>query len=472
MRKQLLGIAICMLMCFTACAVTAQPSSNDSTTLATIPNNAPQSAETILFSFDAQAGPGAPHQLGNLGADWDGQYIWTTARSDAGAPHKIYKWTLSGTLLNTYNQPAQATTTWGFRDMAFDGTYLYSGSEDGFWKIDPATGATTLMFSSLSPMTIIRALEWVPTENMFYTGSFGLGWYKFSPDGTTKIAITNPGLTAVYGMAYDSINDSLWVFDQTGTPQTTIFEYNYHTGALTGIQHVLPLVGNCTAQIAGGLFYSTSVVTGKAVLGGMVQGTATDWVFGMKLGESGDAIAPTTSCTLEGNMSGANYITDVKVTLTAADNPGGSGVNKTYIKIDSDLWKEYAGAETVTGNGLHTIQYYSTDLAGNVETTKVTTFTIQYPSPITITIAGGIGITASFKNTGTVTLTGVSLSIMPSGGLLLIGKKGKTDTQDIAANATATLKLFVLGIGTISVTAKANEVQKVQQMKVILIFVH
>ncbi len=192
----------------------------------------------------------------------------------------------------------------------------------------------------------------------------------------------------------------------------------------------------------------------------------------MELGAAGDVIAPTTNCTLEGNMSGSNYITDVKVTLTAVDT--GTGVNHTYIKVDSANWTEYTTYVMVSGNGLHTIQYYSVDKAvpPNVETTKTTTFTIQYPSPITITIAGGIGIKASFKNTGNATLSGVALSIMPSGGILLIGKKGKTDTQDIAANATATLKLFVLGFGTISVTAKANDVTKVQQMKVILIFVH
>jgi hypothetical protein len=223
--------------------------------------------------------------------------------------------------------------------------------------------------------------------------------------------------------------------------------------------------------IAGGLDLTTIYQPGTATLYGMIQGASpvNDYVFGYEIATTQDLEPPFTTCTLEGTISGDHYTTPVNVTLSAIDNS--SGVNKTYIKIDSLDWKVYTSTEQVTGDGNHTIQYYSTDLAGNIETTKTTTFKIQYPTPIEITIKGGFGITASFKNTGTSKLTGVALSLTLKGGIILIGKKGKTDTQDIDANATATLHLFVLGFGTTTATAKANEVQKIQQMKILLVFV-
>jgi hypothetical protein len=87
-----------------------------------------------------------------------------------------------------------------------------------------------------------------------------------------------------------------------------------------------------------------------------------------------DTTPPTTSCDANGS-----YIGTATITLTAVDNAGGSGVATTHYRIDG-------GAETVgtvitvapptAGNVLHTIQYWSVDGAGNVETANNFTFTV------------------------------------------------------------------------------------------------
>ncbi len=201
------------------CATVSMVAGNENIEDADICLNSGQSVATmdpgdIVIDFDAQTVHG---ETGSLGAEWDGEYFWSTCRGSVSPPHDINKWDIDGNLIATYDQPSMSSA-WGIRDLAFDGSYLYGGCEDGFWQIDPSDGSTTLLFSNIAPMTCIRALAWEPNEGMFYSGNFGDGFYKFTPDGTTITPVTNPGLTAVYGMAYDDNADTIWIFDQTGTP--------------------------------------------------------------------------------------------------------------------------------------------------------------------------------------------------------------------------------------------------------------
>ncbi len=267
------------------CATVSMVAGNENIEDADICLNSGQSVATmdpgdIVIDFDAQTVHG---ETGSLGAEWDGEYFWSTCRGSVSPPHDINKWDIDGNLIATYDQPSMGSA-WGIRDLAFDGSYLYGGCEDGFWQIDPSDGSTTLLFSNIAPMTCIRALAWEPNEGMFYSGNFGSGFYKFTPDGTTKTPVTNPALTAVYGMAYDDNADTIWIFDQTGTPETTMFEFDHHTETLTGNTYLVPLLNGLTAQLAGGLFYATDVTgyEGTEILGGMSQGTPVDRIFCME----------------------------------------------------------------------------------------------------------------------------------------------------------------------------------------------
>jgi len=86
-----------------------------------------------------------------------------------------------------------------------------------------------------------------------------------------------------------------------------------------------------------------------------------------------DTIPPTTSIIFDGPSVGTNpvYITpQTRVLLTATDNDGGSGVDGMY-KMVSGIDSNFVPAlpfNLTAGN--YTMQYYSTDLAGNVEPTK------------------------------------------------------------------------------------------------------
>jgi FG-GAP repeat/Bacterial Ig-like domain len=94
-----------------------------------------------------------------------------------------------------------------------------------------------------------------------------------------------------------------------------------------------------------------------------------------------DTTAPTT--TASGVPAGWSTV-PVSLTFSATDNPGGSGMTgglaKTEYQLDSSAWTRGTSC-TVSGDGVHTVSYRSTDAAGNVETAKSATLKIDTGKP-------------------------------------------------------------------------------------------
>ena len=94
-----------------------------------------------------------------------------------------------------------------------------------------------------------------------------------------------------------------------------------------------------------------------------------------------DTTAPVTTASLSGTVvSGSNYKSAVQVTFTATD-PGapttGSGVANTVYQVSTEGLRTYSGPFTVSYPGTYTVTFHSTDVAGNIETTKPVGFTIS-----------------------------------------------------------------------------------------------
>jgi hypothetical protein len=99
-----------------------------------------------------------------------------------------------------------------------------------------------------------------------------------------------------------------------------------------------------------------------------------------------DAIAPATTAT--GGDPAAWYNKPATVTLTATD--AGSGVVSIRYRVDASAWATIAGTTVKVpiaapadhaADGTHTISYFATDRAGNVETTKSLAVNIDTTPP-------------------------------------------------------------------------------------------
>src|SRR2546428_2923655 len=98
----------------------------------------------------------------------------------------------------------------------------------------------------------------------------------------------------------------------------------------------------------------------------------------------------------------------VDVTVTATDAT--SGVQLAQYRVDGGAWRSYSAAFPVSGNGTHTVDYYATDVAGNLESAKSLVVRISGSSfgpPVTVLhVAGTIGQNGWYISPGDGTPTG------------------------------------------------------------------
>lgn len=82
-----------------------------------------------------------------------------------------------------------------------------------------------------------------------------------------------------------------------------------------------------------------------------------------------DMIPPATAIS---GIDGFWHNSSVTATLTAADNPGGSGVDKIYYSLNGAAFSECAngGSITILNEGRSTLEYYSKDKTGNEESPR------------------------------------------------------------------------------------------------------
>ncbi|MDX6411825.1 MAG: large repetitive protein, partial [Gaiellaceae bacterium] len=134
----------------------------------------------------------------------------------------------------------------------------------------------------------------------------------------------------------------------------------------------------------------------------------------------------------------------VTVVLSATDS-GGSGVAKTEYKLDGAASWSTGTSVAVSGEGVHTLGYRSTDVAGNVETDKTATVRIDTTAPAT-----GDNAPAGWS-TASVT---VNLSASDSGGSGL----AKTEYRlDGAAGWTTGTSVAISADGVHTLTYRSTD---------------
>ncbi len=171
-----------------------------------------------------------------------------------------------------------------------------------------------------------------------------------------------------------------------------------------------------------------------------------------------DTTPPATTASLAGKL-GSNgwYVGPVTLTLAAADNPGGSGVAATSSSSDGGAtWQPYTAPLPFAGDGQYTVQFRSTDQAGNVETAKSVSFKIDQTPP-TVTYAGNAGAytvdqTVSITCAAADNLSGVASSTCAD----IVGPAASFPLGSNTVSATATDNAGNVGTGSTTFTLQVT----------------
>jgi hypothetical protein len=193
-----------------------------------------------------------------------------------------------------------------------------------------------------------------------------------SASATVTDAAGNSNTAGVTGINVDKAAPVL-----TGT-----FATGWHTGDVT-VSWV------CTDGLSGPAGQpADTTVTGEgenlsstASCADIAGNTATKTVTGIQI----DRSAPTTTSSVAKPLESGWYGAAVPITLTGSDNL--SGVAATYYTVDGAAAQTYTGAFAVAAEGTHTITFWSTDGAGNIETAGAPlTIKIDTTAPTTTVI--------------------------------------------------------------------------------------
>ena len=353
----------------------------------------------------------------------------------------------------------------------------------------------------------------VSEQSYSTAGTWALNWNENTDDWDAVPVWTNYGSSTVYGIGIADIDEdgtpeigvgsyggtpSGWLFEWDGSGYAMVWNGQYPTGEpviesvalgdadndghqefVFGTQQVHIIGWNGTA------YYEKATLTDpQSMLAGMnigdfdtdgrnelkaceiISGTGAEFIWKYHIT---DVDPPITICTLDGEMNGSVYVSNVTVTFTATDNI--SGVDYTMYKLDEGDWMTYSTAFTVSEDGNHIIVFYSVDNLGNTEQEKHSSFIIQHHPLITITVKSGRGIKVTIENQGWLPLDTVPWSIDLSNGIILKGRSTTGVTSVLNPGEKATITSSVFGLGKITIEVTVGDEQKTSKGFVFLIFV-
>jgi hypothetical protein len=288
MKKKISCIIVCMLFFVTISSVTGTMNVSTKSIDKTISDKCPSSSSSrmmsgpgdITFEYDVQTPTG---DTGCLGVEFDGTYFWITGRD---APHeeihKLHKFDSAGNYITSYEQGT--ISTWGWRDLAWDGTYLYASDEDELVKIDPSDGSVVELLTKPEGLPVCRGLAVNTSNGHFFAANWASPILEFNPaDGSIYNIYDNT--YSIYGLAYDDFSDGgpfLWVYSQDPdvNPQVQISQFNLDSGTYTDIIYQGYWNPSYDNNLAGGAcFYVDGT---DPVFVGLTQ-SSPDTIFGMNI---------------------------------------------------------------------------------------------------------------------------------------------------------------------------------------------
>lgn len=289
------------------------------------------------------------------------------------------------------------------------------------------------------PGRLIQGADGALYGTTFYGGSPGIGtiftlntdgtgftilhnFTSGSSDGNKGVDLIQGEDGALYGTTYygGSANlGTVFTLNTDGTDFALLHAFAGYPATDGALTH--NLLQGADGNLYGTTAYGGSHNTGHCNPSGEdLDGCGTVWRLA-----SPDSTAPTTTAALSpASPNGTNgwYVTPVPVNLSATDPDDASNTLTTYVKVDGGS-TQTANSVTLTGDGVHTVQYWSEDPAGNVEAPKSVSIKIDTQAPkVSCGSASGswsatdvsIGCTASDGVSGLANPSQASFSLQTS----------------------------------------------------------
>jgi len=118
-----------------------------------------------------------------------------------------------------------------------------------------------------------------------------------------------------------------------------------------------------------------------------------------------DTLAPATSSTLTGTEGLNGWRVGESVTVSLAASDLSSGVSSIQYRIDNGTWQAYSVPLVIDKEGSSTVDYYASDVAGNVESQQSVSFKLDSTAPA-IAITNPLPDTKISKNSITIEWNG------------------------------------------------------------------
>ena len=336
----------------------------------------------IVFSVNAEV---SEYQL--LPDDWlsSGQYYWHTRATDVAENVGDWSDVWTFTILVDTTPPV---TTHSFSGMMGDNGWYVSDVEVTLSATDGGSGVESTWYklddSSWQEYTEGFTVSTDGLHTLLYNSTDKVGNTETTNEVELKIDQTPPVTTSVLdpstpngenGWYVTSVEVTLSATDEDSGVVSTWYKVDAGHTQMYSVPFTVEEDGEHIV-----LFYSIDSAgnqeTGKSVT--------------FKI----DQTPPTTTVKFTGDEGDDNwFISDVEVELTATDTT--SGVAETSYRLDDGSWTTYTAPFTITEEGVHTLDYYSVDLAGNEEDENEAEVKIDKTAPtleVTTPVEGGLYI--------------------------------------------------------------------------------
>lgn len=331
-----------------------------------------------------------------------------------------------------------------------------SGAPSTFWRVDIAR-----MPADAVPPVVTGSADFAPNANGWSPLGTTITWASVDPEPSSGTP-TVPAPTIVATEGEDQTITSEPSCDPAGNCSTGTFSIS--------VDATPPLLSASTSQspsTAAGWFTtdvefswscsdSLSGIDGScpepSIVGGEGEGLTKSATVSDRAGNSAsatsepvriDRTAPVTDVTAPEGWTNQSVTLD----LVATDNL--SGVAQTFARVDGGEAQEVATV-TIGGQGSHTVEYWSVDSAGNIESVKTATVWLEFDGPDVVASVSPQPNAAGWNNSP-VTITTVcsdALSgITACSGAITLNNDGANQTVQVSgtdgAGNTSSLSVTV-----------------------------